>query len=283
MSKRVGFWFYTGDWCKDPELRFCSIFARGLLIDLLCLMFESQRQGELSKPDGTPRSDEEIVDSISGSDRATKLEALRELVSSGALKRDENTGVLYSSRLRSIAETSKVRSKAGCKGGSTTQAKAKQSTKQTPKQSGKQNKGVTVSDSASDSDTEKSIHSIQEEESFVSSIDSLEAISTDEDLETQERFITPAISNVEQALGEAFRRWITYRHAIDGQWMPLVRQDVVLMDLVRLGNTCKAIADIEFSLRIGAKNIVDSNNDFQKANRDDLRSYGQRLAEATGI
>ena len=94
MGKRVGFWFYTGDWMKDPELRFCSIFARGLLVDLLCLMFEAKRQGELSKPDGSPRSDEEIVDCVSGSDRATKLAALKELINSGALKRDENTGVL---------------------------------------------------------------------------------------------------------------------------------------------------------------------------------------------
>lgn len=285
MGKRVGFWFYTGDWMKDPELRFCSIFARGLLVDLLCLMFEAKRQGELSKPDGSPRSDEEIVDCVSGSDRATKLAALKELINSGALKRDENTGVLYSSRLREIAGITNARSKSGSKGGANTQAKLKQTVKQTLKQSEQQNRGVTVtvSDSVSVSDTDTSIHSHQEEEVSVSIEEALETLQIDSNPEVSEPLLTPVINNIAPDLGKAFRRWLCFRHAIDGQWMPAIRQELVLMDLVRVGNIPKAISDLEFSIRLGAKNILDSNRNFQKPDQEALRSYGQRIAEATGI
>ncbi len=148
MGKSPGFWFFTGDWMKDPELRFCSIFARGLLVDLLCLMFESKRMGFLCKPGGGPRDDTEIVDAIAGGSREEKLSALGELVNSGVLSRDSD-GVLFSRRLSRLADVSKERSKAGSKGGSKTQAKLKQTSKQ--------NRGVTDSDSDSDSDTSNTL------------------------------------------------------------------------------------------------------------------------------
>lgn len=141
MGKSPGFWFFTGDWLKDSELRFCSLFARGLLVDLLCIMFEAKEQGYMSKPDGTPRSDVDIVDAISGSTRDEKLKALAELESSGVLSRD-NRNVLYSRRLSKLKELSELRSKSGSKGGSKTQAKLKQTDKQTDKQK----QGVTVTD-----------------------------------------------------------------------------------------------------------------------------------------
>jgi hypothetical protein len=150
VGKSPGFWFFTGDWLKDPELRFCSIFARGLLVDLLCILFEANERGYASKPDGTPRSDAEIVSAVSGGSVDEKLSALAELECSGVLSRD-NRGVLYSRRLARLGELAETRSKAGSKGGSKTQAKAKQTTKQ----SDKQNTGVTVSDSDSDSVSKK--------------------------------------------------------------------------------------------------------------------------------
>jgi hypothetical protein len=139
-GKSPGFWFFTGDWLKDPELRFCSIFARGLLVDLLCILFEANERGYASKPDGTP--------AISGGAEQEKLAALAELEQSGVLSRD-NRGVLFSRRLARLNELSKNRSKAGSKGGSKTQAKAKQT--------GKQNTGVTDSVSVSVSDSDISL------------------------------------------------------------------------------------------------------------------------------
>lgn len=146
MGKAPGFWFFTGDWLKDPELRFCSIFARGLLVDLLCYMFEASEQGYLSKPDGTARSDLEIVDAISGGSREEKLAGLAELEQSGVISRDLR-GVLYSRRIARLAEISQTRQQNGSKGGSKTQANFKQTVKQ------KRGVSVSVSDSVSDSFT----------------------------------------------------------------------------------------------------------------------------------
>jgi hypothetical protein len=148
MAKSPGFWFFTGDWMKDPELRFCSLFARGLLVDLLCILFEANEQGYASNPDGTPRTNEQIADAISGGSREQKLSALAELEQSGVLSRDFR-GVLFSRRISRLAELSAARKQSGSKGGSKTQAKPKQTTKQ----SDKQNRGVSVSvsDSVSDS------------------------------------------------------------------------------------------------------------------------------------
>jgi hypothetical protein len=144
MAKSPGFWFFTGDWMKDPELRFCSLFARGLLVDLLCILFEAKEQGFASNPDGTPRTNEQIVAAISGGDAPEKLAALEELEKSGALSRDSR-GVLFSRRLSRLSELSAKRKQNGSKGGSKRQAK--------PKQNTKQNGGVSVSvsDSVSDS------------------------------------------------------------------------------------------------------------------------------------
>lgn len=144
MAKSPGFWFFTGDWMKDPELRFCSLFARGLLVDLLCILFEAKEQGYASNPDGTPRTDEQIADAVAGGSRDQKLAALAELERSGVLSRDSR-GVLFSRRIARLAELSSERRKSGSKGGSKRQANFKQ----TPKQ----NRGVSVSvsDSVSDS------------------------------------------------------------------------------------------------------------------------------------
>jgi hypothetical protein len=142
MAKSPGFWFFTGDWMKDPELRFCSLFARGLLVDLLCILFEASEQGYASNPDGTPRTDEQIADAVSGGSREEKLAALSELEKSGVLSRDSR-GVLFSRRIARLAELSESRKQSGSKGGSKPKAK--------PKQNDKQNRGVSVSVSDSDS------------------------------------------------------------------------------------------------------------------------------------
>ena len=144
MAKSPGFWFFTGDWLKDPELRFCSIFARGLLVDLLCFLHEAKEQGYASNPDGSPRTDEQIVDAVAGGTREDKLAALAELEQSGVLSRDSR-GVLFSRRVARLAELSNARKQSGSKGGSKRQANAKQNTKQ--------NGGVSVSVSVSDSDS----------------------------------------------------------------------------------------------------------------------------------
>ncbi|MFH1574259.1 MAG: hypothetical protein ABIG68_09765 [Acidobacteriota bacterium] len=48
MAKEPGFYLYTGDWKKDPQLSMCSPAARGIWIDLLCAMHDSGRVGKLT-------------------------------------------------------------------------------------------------------------------------------------------------------------------------------------------------------------------------------------------
>ena len=163
MAKSPGFWFFTGDWMKDPELRFCSLFARGLLVDLLCILFEAKEQGYASNPDGTPRTNEQIADAVAGGSREEKLAALAELEQSGVLSRDSR-GVLFSRRIARLAELSAARKQNGSKGGSKRQANLKQNDEQTTKQ----NTGVSVSvsDSVSDSFLEEETHTHTAEDEF---------------------------------------------------------------------------------------------------------------------
>jgi hypothetical protein len=66
MSKIPSFPFYIGDWMKDPALRSVSRKARGLWIDMLCLMWECPRRGMLAKPDGSPFTLEELRRMLGG-------------------------------------------------------------------------------------------------------------------------------------------------------------------------------------------------------------------------
>lgn len=282
---------------KDPELSFCSPFARGVLIDLLCLAFEATNQGELSKPDGTPRSEDEIVDAVRGSDRLAKLEALGELLVSGALKRDPETGVIYSSRLRRLAAETKRKKDAGAKGGKQKAANKKSdSGKELAEQladdvangkqiasttsskevaepladhlaKGYQNRGVSDSDSASDTDrntthtyTNNGFNSLEEKES-------------------KSRF-TDVIESIPEPLRSAFKLWVEFRFQSSGSWMPVIQQDTLLKDLLSKPDRAKVVRDIEFSITIGAKNICDSSKDLRKG---DDRSWGERQGDSTGI
>ena len=163
MKKSPGFWFYTGDWLKDPELRFCSIFARGLLVDLLCYMFEAKEQGYMTWADGSPRSDREIVDAISGGSTEEKLAALEELVKKGVLSRDLR-GALYSRRLSKLKDLSEIRRKSGSKGGSKKVANILANQLASNKQNAKQKGGVTdtvsVTDSVTVSDTDTGTNNV---------------------------------------------------------------------------------------------------------------------------
>jgi hypothetical protein len=79
--KLPSFQFYTGDWMKDPNLRRCSRAARGMWMDMLCLMFECGDRGVLSVG-GVPWSDREIA-AAAGGDISEGLECIAELLSKG--------------------------------------------------------------------------------------------------------------------------------------------------------------------------------------------------------
>lgn len=61
MAKLPSFQFYPGDWMKDPALRSVSAGARGLWMDLLCLMFECPVRGVLARVSGEPWKSRDIA------------------------------------------------------------------------------------------------------------------------------------------------------------------------------------------------------------------------------
>jgi hypothetical protein len=96
MSKLPAFQFYPGDWMKDPNLKRCTHSAKGVLMDVLCLMFECEERGVLVT-NGRPWSDDEIVASVGGHADVTAL-SLRELFDKCVLRR-RSDGAVYSARM----------------------------------------------------------------------------------------------------------------------------------------------------------------------------------------
>jgi hypothetical protein len=97
MGKLPAFMFYPGDWQKDPCLRRCSKAAKGVWMDMLCLLFECPVRGVFVDASGKPWSDDEIADAIGG-DIGANLGYIVELVSKGVAQRDTR-GAIFSRRM----------------------------------------------------------------------------------------------------------------------------------------------------------------------------------------
>lgn len=98
MSKLPSFQFYPGDWMKDPALRSCTVAARGLWIDLVCLMFECPERGVLARADGTPFTNREIS-RATGVGLKVVNRLVGELSNAGVLQRNSR-GATSSRRLQ---------------------------------------------------------------------------------------------------------------------------------------------------------------------------------------
>lgn len=112
-DKRPALQFYIGDWKKDPELRACSLAARGLWIDMLCLMYESPRRGYLiikDKPPSVPS-----LARIVGADVADVERLLKELDDMGVYSIED--GAIYCRRMVRDAKRSETYRQNGVKGG----------------------------------------------------------------------------------------------------------------------------------------------------------------------
>ena len=48
MNKRPSLQFYPADWRKDPQLQMCSMATQGIWINLLCIMWEAETEGEIA-------------------------------------------------------------------------------------------------------------------------------------------------------------------------------------------------------------------------------------------
>ena len=96
IKKRPAFQFYPGDWRKDVELRACSLAARGLWIDLMCVMHECDPYGHLAL-NGAPMTPAKIAGQIGVTPQQVK-KLLDELIENGVARKTDN-GTIYSKRM----------------------------------------------------------------------------------------------------------------------------------------------------------------------------------------
>lgn len=114
MAKAPSFQFYPGDWRRDLNLQSCSIGARGLWIELLCLMHEAVPYGHLLINGVSP--DDASVSRLVHLDLKSYRRLLDELTRKGVARSDEN-GILYSKRMVEDQRLRDIRRMCGKMGG----------------------------------------------------------------------------------------------------------------------------------------------------------------------
>lgn len=93
---RPAFQFYPGDWRKDVQLRSCSVAARGLWIDLMCVMHSCEPYGHLAL-NGKPMTPANISGQT-GVPAVQVRKLLDELVTNGVARVNAD-GLVYSKRM----------------------------------------------------------------------------------------------------------------------------------------------------------------------------------------
>lgn len=137
MTKRPAFMFYPADWRKDPGLRVCSIAARGLWMDVLCLMHEAEPYGHLVV-NGVAISDAQLARLV-GESIATVRKLMSELEAHNVFSRTD-AGVAFSRRMVADERVRAARAAGGNLGGNPTLlARPKANGKDRSKDNGKVN------------------------------------------------------------------------------------------------------------------------------------------------
>lgn len=112
-DKQPWFKFYPQDWRGDAKLRMCSIGARGLWAEMLCVMHESEPYGYLLV--GGKKVVARQMASLAGISQGECMKYLLELASAGVYSEDENK-VIFSRRMvrdKAKAEQAKTWGKGG--------------------------------------------------------------------------------------------------------------------------------------------------------------------------
>lgn len=115
MGKLPAFLFYPADWRKDLGVQSLGFYERGIWIEILCLLHESEQRGKLML-NGQPMSDD-VLARLLGLDKQILTKALTSLLTSGVASRDEETGALVNRRMIRDEEIRKARAKCGKMGG----------------------------------------------------------------------------------------------------------------------------------------------------------------------
>lgn len=112
--KRPAFQFYPADWRKDAALQSCSLAARGLWHEMMCLMHECEPYGHMSI-NGKPMKAEQVARLVGISDK-DYAKLLAELQEAGVPSVSDD-GCIYSRRMVKDEHLRNVRAEAGKKGG----------------------------------------------------------------------------------------------------------------------------------------------------------------------
>lgn len=106
--------FYPSDWRSDPALRMCSMGARGLWMEMLCVMHEATPRGFLLI-NGKALTVGQMA-ALAGCPAADAVSYLAELTEQGVLSRDGD-GRIYSRRMKSDTEKEAKSRQNGLDGG----------------------------------------------------------------------------------------------------------------------------------------------------------------------
>lgn len=112
--KRPFLKFYPSDWRSDPALKLCSLSARGLWMEMLCLMHEAEPYGHL-KVRGVPLDASALAALVGASEESVRA-CLHELEFRGVLSRNRD-GVVFSRRMIRDAERDARDRANGARGG----------------------------------------------------------------------------------------------------------------------------------------------------------------------
>jgi len=107
--------FYVRDWISDQQLRMCSLGARGLWLEMLCLMHDAGRYGYLETHGGRPFTNEELV-RLTGAQGCLK-QLMQELLDHGVPSVEDGTGTWYCRRMVKDQHKRDKCGNAGKKGG----------------------------------------------------------------------------------------------------------------------------------------------------------------------
>lgn len=164
---------FWNDWANDPNLRACSLAARGLWMEMLCIMARAIPYGEL-RIERKPLSNDELARMVGATPRA--VEILLQELSEKSVYSLTRKQVIFNRRMKRSRNLCETRAKAGSKGGMVTNERIReitglvqQNTQQTPQQTPQQ----TGSPSSSSYSSESSIINInkkgaQQKEGFPS-------------------------------------------------------------------------------------------------------------------
>lgn len=114
--------FYPADWRADQSLRVCSLAARGLWIECMCIMHEATPYGHLVL-NGHPVTNDQLS-ALAGTSPAQISALLGELETAGVFSRT-GKDVIYSRRMTRDEKKAKVSAKNGKNGGNPTLCKTK--------------------------------------------------------------------------------------------------------------------------------------------------------------